>query len=130
MTKAHVDTNILLRLILQDDKSLLKKAKRLIDNETAGACIVATAVIAEVFYVLRQMGFARDAAAGALQNLLEFSQFSYDELVAEQSIELYKEAGLDFVDCHLAIRASSSSERLKTLDKKLQKTYEKISAAK
>ena len=125
MSKTLVDTNILLRLILQDDAAGLKTAEALLLAAEPSSCRVTSLVVSEVLYVLKALGYERDRCATALLMALMSEQFSCDEHVPE-AVQLFQTHNLDFVDCYLIVAALRERSRLVTLDKKAAKLYNRL----
>jgi predicted nucleic acid-binding protein len=122
MSKTIVDTNILLRLLLRDDPKGLQEAESFLKAANANACVVTTIVSAEVLHVLRILGYEREKSAGSFIDLLLFPQFATEAYILE-SLRLYQEKTLDFVDCYLIVAAIREGIELKTLDKKAAKVF-------
>lgn len=101
-----LDTNILLRLILQDHPEEGPKAKQLIetlDAETPG--FVNTVVLAEFVWTLRsRIGLTREQTAQAVAGLLNSADivFEREELV-EHVLEIVLTAKAEFADLMIAI---------------------------
>ena len=127
MSKILVDTNILLRLILQDDPAGLAESKSLLQTAVPGSCRVTALVASELLYVLRVLGYERERSADSFLMLLAYEQFSVDACVID-SICLFQKYALDFVDCYLIQTAINDKQQLKTLDKKAHRLYLKLSS--
>jgi predicted nucleic-acid-binding protein len=127
MSKTLVDTNILLRLLLQDDPVGIRTAEEFITSSQPASCRVTALVVSEVLYVLHVMGYERGRIAASLISLLGYKQFAIDEQVI-QSITMFQSHKLDFVDCYLIRLAISENQDLKTLDKKAQRVYKALLA--
>jgi predicted nucleic acid-binding protein len=125
MSKTLIDTNILLRLILRDDKRGVQQAEDLLNAATPGSCRITVLVVSEVLYVLRVLGYERQLSASGLLMLFEHEQFLIDEYI-EGSIYLFQDYTLDFVDCYLLHIAIREQLDFKTLDKKAKHVYETI----
>lgn len=125
MSKILLDANILLRLILQDDEQLFKRAITIVSQAKPSSLIVSPVIAAEVVYVLRIEDYSRAQAAENLLLLIKRPQFKQSELLYD-SLNFFSETRLDFADCYLLARALSSGEKLKTLDVELQKAYNRL----
>lgn len=108
-----VDTNVLVRAIVLDDRSQAEHATRLL---TENICFVARSVVQEIVWVLTKsyrfgsadISLVLDALTQSEQLVLE------DEPLILQALDWYKK-GIDFADAiHLA--AAQSCERLATFD--------------
>lgn len=119
-----VDTNILLRWLLNDHKELSPKAEELISASKHGELLVTDIVVAEIVYVLRGTGRDRDQTGEALLLIGRTISFKYenDELI-QDIIGIFTETKLDFADCYLLARARREKTSLKTFDNDLDKQY-------
>lgn len=95
-----IDTNIVLRFLLQDHETLSRKAKEIIDNHTA---ICLNAVIYEVIHVLQSVyKIDRIKIAEKLLTLFENKIIeSENNSVTIKSLIVFKETSMDFMDCLL-----------------------------
>jgi predicted nucleic-acid-binding protein len=125
MSKVLVDTNILLRLILQDDAAGLRASRALLASSGPADCRVTPLVVSEVLYVLKVLGFDREHSATTLLMILAFDQFGCDDHITE-AVQLFRTHNLDFVDCFLIIVALRERSDLVTLDKKAAKIYNRL----
>lgn len=114
-----LDTNYILRYLLDDNHEMFLEAKNLIDSQP---CLVLTEVIAEVVYVLR--GVYKASKRDIVQSLNSFIQM--DSLSMNEpkeivlvALHIYESKNLDFVDCYLC--AMSEKYKIATFDKKLMK---------
>ncbi|MDR3048796.1 MAG: PIN domain-containing protein [Elusimicrobiota bacterium] len=115
-----VDTNIILRYMLNNDEKLSPYAKDIIDNNTI---VVFTEVLCEVVYVLTNVyKVPREKLA---LNLKEFIESTGCILVHKGAIsvgiEYFGKTKLDFVDCLLAGYNEVENIVLHTFDKDLIK---------
>jgi predicted nucleic-acid-binding protein len=112
-----VDTNIILRYILNDHDELSPAAKNIIENNEI---FLLTEVIAEVVYVLS--GVYDVARKDVSESLNVFINDAYctlaDSDIITRALNLFGETSFDFVDCVLAAYAEAGNE-VSTFDKKL-----------
>lgn len=113
-----VDTNILVRLLVQDDAKQAQKAEALFANEKIS---IADTVLLETEWVLRY-AYKLEAADihTALSSLLGLDNvFVRDQVAVQQALEWFQ-TGMDFADAwHLAL--SQTCEQFATFDLKLIK---------
>jgi predicted nucleic-acid-binding protein len=128
MPKNLIDTNIFLRLLLEDDAALLREAKSKVYSQPAASCLLTSSVLAEIIYVMAGMDFSRKQVAVAVIDLIQQEPFSYDEPWLKACLDVYAETRLDYVDCYLIARAISTGDALQTLDKQAYKRYQSLSA--
>ena len=117
-----LDTNVLVRYIVQDDSGQLAVAKRLIDRciaEGQSLCVPVT-VSLELEWVLRaSFGYVKDDVLLVLSNLFSASELSFEsERALEVALQLYREGSADFADClHIALATQAGEQPLWTFDK-------------
>ena len=110
------DTNMILRYILNDDKTMADKAEEYINDDVV---LVTLEVIAEVVYVLDgvyKMNRARIAESIAL--FLELVDCN-EKAVLHIALDAYASNRLDFVDCVLYAYNKVKHIEIATFDKKL-----------
>jgi predicted nucleic-acid-binding protein len=118
-----IDTNIVLRYILDDHPELSEKARRIIDDHTV---TVPIEVLCEVVYVLASVYKVSrpdisDELKGFFANTL--CELSHRDSVL-MGLDLYAKKTLDIVDCILAGYKEVENVTVHTFDKRLQKLME------
>jgi predicted nucleic-acid-binding protein len=111
-----LDTNILVRVLINDDKLQAAQATQLIE---ANACFVPLTVALELEWVLRGVyKLERIKLAALFDSLLKVENLHFESLaILSVALGRYR-AGFDFADAvHLA--AADGCEALYTFDKKL-----------
>ena len=119
-----VDTNIILRYLLQDSEELSKKAIEIIDNNEI---FIPTEVIVEASYVLKKVyNVENEKVNEAIKLLLDMEDIKFEnkETIA-LAFKTYSEKNLDIVDCMLFAYNKIENYDIKTFDKKLNKLIEK-----
>lgn len=103
-----IDTNILVRFLVADEKRQFERARRLIRNEaTRGEPVLINhLVLLECEWVLRsRYGLAKEAILGALSGLLDSTEVRVeDEASVEEALYVWKDSGADFADCLIAAK--------------------------
>ena len=113
---AFIDTNIMLRFLLNDHAELSAKAAEII---TQNDCFVKYEVIAEAVYVLAKVyGVERHGIAEAVRAFLPNVDVE-NKAVVLAALDAYESTKLDFVDCVLAAHHSVEGEKIFSFDKKL-----------
>ena len=113
-----VDTNLLVRLLIQDDAQQAAKVEQLFSQHKI---FIADTVILETEWVLRfaYKIRAQEIHLGLSQILGLENVFVRDQLAIQQALEWFQ-TGMDFADAwHLAL--SQSCETFATFDQKLVK---------
>ena len=113
-----IDTNVILRYILNDHEELSEKARLIIDGEDV---MIVGQVVAEVIYVLKNVYNAtREEIAAALLDFCEIDNVSLEnEEILICAIEEYGSNNLDFVDLLLYSYQKHLGVEVVTFDKKL-----------
>ena len=103
-----LDTNIVVRLLVNDDERQSRQAYRLVSSHPV---FVTLAVLMETEWVLRRVyGFSRSQIVEGLRGLVGLEQFSLDDPAGVKRVLEAFEAGLDFADAvHLAQAQSAKS---------------------
>ena len=113
-----LDTNIILRYLLNDDDRMASEAEAIIKNMSVQVTIE---IIAEVVYVLKGVYHIDRMEIGRC--LIEFlSEVNTPEPeVLKLGIETFAERNLDFPDCILYAYHMVKGYEIKTFDRKLNK---------
>ncbi|MBI4442287.1 MAG: type II toxin-antitoxin system VapC family toxin [Acidobacteria bacterium] len=120
-----VDTNVLVRFLVRDDRKQADRAASLIRSASIW---ISKTVLLETEWVLRSLyGFPPHARVGALRALAGLrTVFVEDELAVAKALDWFQ-GGLDFADAlHLA--SVGNSEQFATCDRKLAKQGKRLTA--
>ena len=117
-----LDTNVLVRYLVQDDSGQLAAAKRLISRcVTSGQSLfVPVTVTLELEWVLRaRFGYIKEDVMQALSSLFSAAELTFEsERALEVALHLYREGSADFADClHIALATQAGEQPLWTFDK-------------
>ena len=121
-----LDTNVLVRYLVQDDMAQFAAAKRLIDGCLSEGLplFVPVTVVLELEWVLRsRFGFAKGDILQALSSLFSATELRLEsERALEVALQLLRESQADFADClHIALAAQAGEQPLWTFDKSAAK---------
>jgi predicted nucleic-acid-binding protein len=117
-----LDTNVLVRYVVQDDSGQLAAAKRLIDRcvGEGQSLFVPVTVTLELEWVLRaSFGCVKDDVLLVLSNLFSAAELTFEsERALEVALQLYREGSAEFADClHIALATEAGEQPLWTFDK-------------
>lgn len=114
----YVDTNIVLRYVLQDNLELSEKATHIISNNRV---ICLNSVLYEVIHVMKSVyKIERHAIADELHGLfLDNILASDDTLLTLKALSIFKQTSMDFIDCLLIARHILYQDTIYSFDKKL-----------
>ncbi len=117
MNKVLIDTNVLLRYLLDDDESMALIAEHIID----GGAWTTPEVLAEITYVLDSVyGLPRQDIHAALCIVANQVELRPQEISLE-AIREYGETKLDLVDCMMISYAKAGSTRVFSFDKRINR---------
>jgi predicted nucleic-acid-binding protein len=103
-----VDTNVLLRYLLDDEASQSKAARHLLDETCSASdpAFVHDAVLAEIVWVLRRKRPARQEIATMLRHILDHEHLAFaDEAAFAAAIDAYERGPADFAEYLVAASA-------------------------
>lgn len=121
-----LDTNLLVRYVVQDDSGQLAAARRLISRCVAAGqpLFIPVTVTLELEWVLRaSFGFLKDEVIQTFANLFSATELSFEsERALEVALQLYRTHSADFADClHVALCTEAGEQPLWTFDKRAAK---------
>lgn len=100
-----IDTNVLVRYLVQDDPGQAKTSARFVRSGCTAEepCGVNRIVLCELVCVLeRTYGYSRERIADTLERMLKTVQFRIEDLSTSWSaLRLYRDSQADFADCLL-----------------------------
>jgi predicted nucleic-acid-binding protein len=98
-----IDTNVLIRFLVRDDKAQFERARKLIKRETGRGepVFISQLVLLETEWVLRsRYGASKTEISTAISALLESREVQFeDESSVEQALFVWKDSTADFADC-------------------------------
>jgi predicted nucleic-acid-binding protein len=117
-----VDTNVLVRYLVGDDRSQYERARRLIHREEdiGEPVLVSLLVLLEMEWVLRsRYGLTKPDIVAAFSSLLQTAEVVFeDEPSVEHAIYVWKDSRAEFADClinarhrRLGCRATATFDR-------------------
>ena len=119
-----LDTNVLVRFLVRDDRTQARKAKALVDrlDDRDEPAYVSDVVLCELVWVLtRSYGFGRNQVALALQQLAAARQLRFDSVDnVFRALAAYEHGKGDFADCLIREHARTAGcDTVMTFDQKL-----------
>jgi predicted nucleic-acid-binding protein len=108
-----LDTNILVRWIVDDDPRQVLRVQRLFEEaqEQEAPLFVPSTVMLELEWVLRsRYEFAKATVLSAFNALLETQELEFqDEPALERALSFYRQSSADFADCLHAGQCGSAA---------------------
>lgn len=117
-----IDTNIIVRILLNDNPLLFKRAKELIEKEEK--LLVLDPIVFEVFYVLENKIYntpKNEAVLSVRRFLKQNKVFLENKELIELTLEKYSTNNISIPDSYLLARSELNNDKLLTFDKKLNK---------
>lgn len=119
-----IDTNILIRLITNDNAVLAKESQKILENNL---CIVPSLVLAETVYVLESVYEYSRKDLEALYTLFQYPSIQIEnENIASKAFEYYFSTQFSFLDCWLIALQLIQGKEIATQDKKLKKFLDNL----
>ncbi len=120
MSRTGLDTNVVLRLVLNDVPEHAKAAARVVG---LSPCYITDVVVAECVFVLEKVyKFDRRAIFDSLMNLFDLNTLSFNEAVITKAFDLYLSSrSLSFADCYSVAEAELGGNQLLTFDQAILK---------
>lgn len=98
-----IDTNVLVRFLVQDDDAQFEKARKLIKREVAAGrrVFINQLVLMETEWVLRsRYAVPKNQIIEAISGLLDSTDVKFEgEPVIEEALFIWKDGTADFADC-------------------------------
>jgi predicted nucleic acid-binding protein len=113
-----LDTNVVLRFLLDDVPEQTKKATTVIEKNKV---YVTDVVVVEIIYVLEKViKLSRQDIVRLVTDFLGFANVVYNPYFLLEVIQLYEHhSSLSVVDCYAAAEAKAYNNQLVTFDKRL-----------
>lgn len=116
-----IDTNVLVRHLVQDDPGQSRKATQLITNQCTrdDPGFINRIVLCELVWVLESAyGYPKDTIVVVLDKLMRTSQLKIEDAQAAwTAFRMYQKGKADYADCLLgATNRTAGSERTVTFD--------------
>ena len=120
MKRCHLDANVVLRFLRNDDPKQAPKAKRLVESAAAGqiVLVLSAVTVAEVFYAFRaSYRMPRPDVAKLLSSFLSSTAFVVEhESRVLEALRWVAERNVDFGDAYLAATALEANEPVASFD--------------
>ncbi len=119
--RAIIDSNIVLRYLLDDDPVQSREARNLIDSTFDSSLYLSTIVLTEVTWVLRShFSVPRDDISAAIQRFVAQPSISVDSITLD-AVARYATTTIDFADCALAAAGAAAGLPIITYDRDFRK---------
>jgi len=121
-----LDTNIVMRYLLDDHVELSAKARQIIDSTTN--LFICDGVCAEIIYVLSKAYLVeREIIKQTISEFLEKENIHVtNKKVIKKSLALFASENLDYMDCFLCAYNHVEGIKIETFDNKLKKRLKTV----
>jgi len=103
-----LDTNVLVRFLVQDDQAQFERAQKIIGRESriGGGVLIGLLVLLETEWVLRsRYSLSKAEILAAFSGLLGSTELRFeDEHSIESALFVWKDSAADFADCLIGAR--------------------------
>lgn len=120
-----LDTNVVVRYIMQDDAKQAASASRLVESLTDSSGFIPLIVIVELSWVLTSAySLSRQQLAEALEGVLRSKEWVVEKAdIVWQAVRLFQSGSADFADCLIFRSAAAAGcEKTMTFDKDAAKS--------
>ena len=125
MKRYLLDTNVLLRFLLDDEKKLSAQARSLFQQAESGTCllILTDVALAEAVWVLTSFyKVDSQVVAETLANVLGKPGIHCDNAdILLDALKRFRDTKCDFFDCYLAALAAESGDGVASFDRDFRK---------
>jgi len=122
MSLSSLDTNVVLRLILNDVPEQAARAASFIGRSS---CYVTDVVVAECVFVLEKTyKLDRSFIKNSITTFFEINTVNFRETLVTEALDLYaSQRTLSFADCYSIAEATLKGDELITFDRAILKKY-------
>ena len=111
-----IDSNIVLRFLLNDVPQQSNRAKQVLSNPP----VYLSDVVVTMYVLEKSLDYPRSSVAALIGVLIAVPGLVYSDHLIPDVVKMYERKGsLSFVDCYAAIEARMFGAKLYTFDKKL-----------
>ena len=119
--KFLIDTNIIIRILIQEPLEQAEQVNQLLEKVEEGECMlcIPSMVIAECCWVLQSFyKFSKSQIAEVLIEFILSLGIEVEESIVIDALKRYSDFNVDFIDAYLACKANSKSLSLITWNRK------------
>lgn len=122
-----IDTNIAIRLLVNDDKKLSEKAMRLLQQSPPHSLELTMAVFLEIAFVLTSVyEISKSELIRNLALLISLDSISCNQVLMRSTLIAYEENAISIFDAYLLARVRlGKNDQIITFDKRLDKLSKK-----
>ena len=127
MTKYQIDTNALLRFLINDvptESKMVKEFFRSAKSHKLEAEICEPVFIETLIVLRNYYKYPKDKTLILLQSIIALDWLTIENFpVLTTALDLYSQSDLDFVDCLILARSKTKQQKIFTFDSKLSKVF-------
>ena len=128
MPKVLLDTNLIIRFLLNDDPKKAMRVEKLLNNRTKSILIL-DMVIAEIIWVLKSYyKFDKDLIIDKIRSLIHFHTVLCNSGLLDRVLTVWEQNNISFIDAYIVASAESDNLKIYSYDVKLDqiKTIKRI----
>ncbi len=130
MEKKIIDTNLIIRYLVNDQSAHYKKARDFFDLVKLGKikAILEQTIFTETVFVLNKIyEIPRDKISGALIGLLEYKGiYNHEKETLLEALAIYTKSNLHIIECIILAKAKLQTIEIQSFDQELIKYYQTI----
>jgi len=121
MQKAIIDTNLIIRFLLNDDPEKALKVEKLLGS-TKDKFLIPDIIIAEIIWVLSSYyEFEKSAIVDRIKALVHFEAISCSRNLLDHALNIWGKHNVSFIDAYLVAMAQIKGLKIYTYDFKFDK---------
>lgn len=117
--KSLIDTNLIIRFLVNDDTNKANKVKKLLQNPENSNILLDT-IVAEIIWVLTSYyELDKRLVIEKIRGLIHVDSISCNKKLLDKSLSIWENNHLSFIDCYIVATAELESIPIYSYDKKL-----------
>ena len=132
MKKISLDTNAILRFLLNDISNQHKKVKALVTKASRKEIVLKIpeiVVFETIFALTTYYSFDKDRVINAVETIVSVQYLDVESRkIFLEAINLFRQSNVEFVDCFLVAKSTCDKYELFSFDKKLNKLINSLKA--
>lgn len=121
MAKRLLDTNLIIRFILNDDPKKAIKVEKLLGDKSKSYLLL-DMVVAEIIWVLKSYyGFDKTLIIDKVKSLIHLDTIDCNSVLLDRALYFWEKFNISFIDAYLAATSESENVDLYSYDLKFDK---------
>ena len=121
MQKALIDTNLIIRFLLNDDPKKAIRVEELLSDKNNNYLIL-DLVVAEIIWVLKSYyQFDKDLIIDKIKALIHLDSISCSKVLLDHALDIWEKNNISYVDSYIIATAISENLKVYSYDLKFDK---------